>query len=135
VNNPELLDIATRCARDVGDSSRVMTGFCLFYRLLTEEARSGLDHSHAPVGGQQLSPLPRVSAAARESILQRIDAVGSGEFTREVIAELERENPHLLHMSDSFAEDQADYLGVMQGFALLYACLLAQAAMEHSVLH
>ena len=39
-NNPELLDVAARCARDVGDFARIMTGFCLFYRLLTAEARA-----------------------------------------------------------------------------------------------
>ena len=39
-NNPEILDMATRCARDVGEFTRVMTGFCMFYRLLTHEARA-----------------------------------------------------------------------------------------------
>jgi hypothetical protein len=39
-NNPEILDMATRCARDVGEFTRVMTGFCMFYRLLTYEARA-----------------------------------------------------------------------------------------------
>ena len=134
MNNPELLDMAARCARDLGDSPRVMTGFCLFYRLLTVEARAAVGTSPQATG-EQWGPLPRVSPGARESILRRIEAVGSSEFTREVIAELERENPQVLIMWHSFAEDQTDYVGVMQGFALLYACLLAEAALGRSALH
>jgi hypothetical protein len=38
-------------------------------------------------------------------------------------------------MAHNFAEDQADYGGVMQGFALLYASLLAEAVQERGVLH
>jgi hypothetical protein len=52
-----------------------------------------------------------------------------------VIADLERFNPELLQMSHNFAEEQADYGGVMQGFALLYACLCAEGAQERGVLH
>jgi hypothetical protein len=37
-NSPELLDMAARCARDVGDPVRIMRGFCMSYRLLTAEA-------------------------------------------------------------------------------------------------
>jgi hypothetical protein len=37
-NNPELLDMAARCARDVGNFARVMTGFCVFYRVLSAHA-------------------------------------------------------------------------------------------------
>jgi hypothetical protein len=121
-NNPELLDMAVRCARDVGEFARIMTGFCMFYRLLTSEARTA-------------SLLPRVSAATRTGIVRRIEALGSQGFTTEVIAELERNNPELLLMAHNFAEDQADYGGVMQGFALLYGSLLAEAAQERGVLH
>jgi hypothetical protein len=52
-----------------------------------------------------------------------------------VIADLERFNPELLQMAHNFAEEQADYGGVMQGFALLYACLCAEGAQERGVLH
>jgi hypothetical protein len=132
-NNPEWLDMAARCARDVGEFTRVMTGFCMFYRLLTAQARAALGAAGA--GSEQFSLLPRVSGATRDAIVKRIDAAGSHEFTRQAIAELERGNPELLLMSHNFAEDQADYGGVMQGFALLYASLLAEAAQERSVLH
>jgi hypothetical protein len=136
VNNPELLDMATRCARDVGDFGRIMTGFCMFYRLLSTEARTAaLRTPNDPVEGQQLPLLPRVSAATRAAIVRRIDAIGSQEFTREALSELERNNPELLLMAHNFAEDQADYAGVMQGFALLYSALVAEAAEERSVLH
>jgi hypothetical protein len=40
-NNPELLDMAARGARDVGNFARVMTWFCMFYRVLTSQARAG----------------------------------------------------------------------------------------------
>jgi hypothetical protein len=134
-NNPELLDMAARCARDVGNYPRVMTGFCIFYRLLTMQARAGLGASSSDPDKQQLSLLPRVSAATRAAIVRRIDEVGSQEFTREAVAELEHNNPELLIMSHNFAEDHPDYGGVMQGFALLYAALLAEATQERGVLH
>jgi hypothetical protein len=133
--NPELLDMAVRCARDVGDFARIMTGFCMFYRLLTAEARAARRTSPDLDDRQQLSLLPRVAPATRAAIVKRIDAMGSKAFTRESIAELEANNPELLVMAHNFAEDQADYGGVMQGFALLYASLLAEAVQERGVLH
>jgi hypothetical protein len=133
-NNPELLDMAARCARDVGNFARVMTWFCMFYRVLTSQARAGLRASPEQ-DKQQLSLLPRVSAATRAEIVRRIDVVGSQEFTRETVAELESNNPEVLLMAHNFAEDHKDYGGVIQGFALLYASLLAEAARERGVLH
>src|SRR5882757_10449032 len=124
-NNPELLDMAARCARDVGDSVRIMTGFCMFYRLLTAEARAALGASRDLGDRQDMSLLPRVSPGTRADIVKRIDAIGSKKFTRESIAALEDKNPELLLMAHNFSEDQADYGGVMQGFALLYASLSA----------
>jgi hypothetical protein len=38
-------------------------------------------------------------------------------------------------MAHNFATDHSDYGGVIQGFALLYASLLAEAAQEREVLH
>jgi hypothetical protein len=134
-NNPELLDMAVRCAHDVGEFPRIMTGFCMFYRLLTTEARGALGAASRGGDTQQLSLLPRVSAATRADMVRRIDALGSHEFTREALGGLEQNNPELLLMAHNFAEDQADYGGIMQGFALLYACLFAEAALERGVLH
>jgi hypothetical protein len=134
-NNPELLEIAARCARDVGDTDRVMTRFCMFYRLLTAEARAALSSLPAVDERLRLSLLPKVSEQTRTGIVKRIDALGSAQFTREALAELERDNPELLVMAHGFAEEQRDYLGVMQGFALLYACLSAEAAQHRSSLH
>jgi hypothetical protein len=138
-NNPEILDMATRCARDVGEFTRVMTGFCMFYRVLTYEARAAARAasamSHAPGDTPRLSLLPRVSAETRAHMVRRIDSLGSQGFTNEVIADLERFNPELLQTAHNFAEEQADYGGVMQGFALLYACLYAEGTQERGVLH
>lgn len=134
-DNPELLDMATRCARDVGDATRIMTGFCLFYRLLTAQARATAGVSQVGPAQRQLPVLPHVSAATRAAIVKQISALGSQEFTSKAMDELERNNPELLLMAHHFAESQTDYLGVMQGFALLFACLSAEAARELGVLH
>ena len=134
-SNPELLDMATRCARDVGNFTRMMTGFCMFYRLLTAEARAAISATVGAADRQPLPLLPRVSTGTRAAIVNRIDSIGSKEFTRETIAELERDNPGLLLMWHNFAEDQSDYVGVMQGFALLYASLSAESAQERTALH
>jgi len=133
-NNPELPDMAARRAPDVGNFARAMPGFCMFYRLLSAQARADLGASSDP-DKQRLSLLPRVSAATRAEVVRRIDAIGSQEFTREAIGELERANAELLFMAHNFAEDHPDYGGVMQGFALLYACLSAEATRERGVLH
>jgi hypothetical protein len=134
-NNPELLDMAARCARDVGNFDRIMSGFCMFYRLLTCEARAALRTSPDSSAAQQLTLLPRVSGATRSLIVGRIDALGSQQFTQAALTELEQNNPELLYMAHNFASDQYDYAGVMQGFALLFACLSAQATQERGVLH
>jgi len=135
VNNPEWLDMATRCARDVGESTRIMTGFCLFYRLLTAQVRATAGISHAGPAQREPAALPRVSAATRADIVSQISTLGSREFTSKAVDELERSNPELLIMAHHFAERQTDYLGVMQGFALLFRCLSAEAARERGILH
>jgi len=61
--------------------------------------------------------------------------LGSQEFTSRTVDKLERNNPELLLMAHYFAESQADYLAVVQGFALLFACLSAEADRERRVLH
>ena len=134
-NNPELLDMASRCARDVGNFDRTMTGFCFFYRLLTAEARVSLHSAAEGPGAVQFSLLPHVTTAIRAAIVGRIDALGSQEFTRVTLSEWERDNPELLLMAHNFAVDQLDYLGVMQGFALLFASLSAETAQEPGVRH
>jgi hypothetical protein len=116
-----------RRARAVGDFAAIMTGFSMFYRLLTIEARAAFDTSDGVSDRRQSDLLPRVSRLTRAVVVRRIDDIGSQEFTRQMLAELERNNPELLRVSQHYARDQADYGGVMEGFALLYACLLAQA--------
>ncbi len=134
-NNPELLDMARRCARDVGDFTRIMTGFCMFYRLLNLEAQAAIAALPGNAERYALTLLPRVSPQTRREIVGRIDAAGAEAFTRDAIVALERNNPELLIMGHQFAEDQPDYVGVMQGFALLYASLVAQAAQERGTVH
>lgn len=131
-NNPELLDMARKCARDLGSSARIMVGFCMFYRLLDAESRLARASWAQGDAATQLDLLPRVTAETRDDIVREIDRRGSETFTRRSIEELERTNPELLQMVHNFASRHPDYLGVMQGFALLYASLVAQSSVDRA---
>jgi hypothetical protein len=124
-HNPELLDIAAKCAADLGNSEKAMLGFSMFYRLLTP----------ASAGGDVSSPLPRVSEETRALLAAEIDEKGPEDFTMEAIAELEESNPELLQMAHNFASGLGNYLNGMQGFALLYKSLVIQSAAERAKLH
>jgi|SRR5712671_3581904 len=133
-NNPELLDMALKCATDVGNPGEIMVGFSMFYRLLiaqSPEAHGELAEAHESF---QLHPLPRVTPHTRALIVRQLDASGAEKFTRDAIEELERSNPELLQMADAFAARHQNYLGIMQGFALLYASLVTQSAADRSQL-
>jgi hypothetical protein len=120
-HNPELLDMASRCAADLG-AGDAMTGFAMFYRLLVAEAAAEL-------------ALPQVSRATRDAMVREIDEKGVEAFTFDSLAAMERSNPELLQMAHRFASRQRSYLGVMQGFALVYATLAAQAAADRAGMH
>lgn len=122
-NNPELFDMASKCAHSLADYTKMMTGFGMFYRLILAPAAPDPKLSF-------LSPLPRVSANTRDEIVRQIDDLGSEDFTMTVIAHMERNNPELLQMAHRFASNQADYLLVMQGFALFYKSLVDQTAAD-----
>jgi hypothetical protein len=121
-HNPELLDMAERCAADLGADGEPMLGLAMFYRLLVAEAAAE-------------PALPRVSAETRDAVVRDIDAKGADRFTRDAIDEMQRDNPELLQMAHGFAARQRSYLGMMQGFALLYAALATQAAADRSRMH
>jgi hypothetical protein len=126
-NNPELLDMARRCAADVGRPARIMCGFAMFYRLLAAQS---------PVPGRStVSLLPRVSPATRAHIARQITEEGPEAFTLRGVESLGQGNPELLQMAHHFASDQANYLGVMQGFALMFRSLTTQAAADRAHLH
>jgi hypothetical protein len=127
-HNPELLDMASRWAAELGALRPLMTGFGMFYRLLTAEAR-------APLHPGPLSPLPRVSHETRDLILARIDEVGGDVFAQEAIDALAATNPELMQMAHAFASHQRDYLRTMQGFALLHQALLIQSVSDRSNRH
>ena len=127
-HNPELLDMAARCAADLKDSGKAMVGFGVFYRLLVAQFP-------LPADAAGLTPLPRVGAVTRARLVAEIDEKGAAAFTREAIAELERSNPELLQMAHNFASGLGDYLHAMQGFALLYRSLLVQSTQERTRLH
>ena len=121
--NPELFDIAAKCASSLENYTKIMTGFGMFYRLILAPATP---NPGLPV----LSLLPRVSPDTRDEIVRQIDDLGSEDFTMTVIAHMERNNPELLQMAHRFASNRADYLLVMQGFALFYKALVDQTAAD-----
>ena len=121
-HNPELLDMAQRCAADLGAEQEPMVGLAMFYRLLVAETAAEL-------------ALPRVSRATRDAVVREIDDKGTEGFTFEALDEMERANPELLQMAHGFASRQRSYLGMMQGFALLYAALAAQSAADRAGMH
>ena len=121
-HNPELLDMAQRCAADLGAEQEPMVGLAMFYRLLVAEAAAEL-------------ALPRVSPATRDAIVREIEEKGAEGFTFEALDEMERANPELLQMAHGFASRQRSYLGMMQGFALIYASLSAQWAADRAGMH
>jgi hypothetical protein len=127
-NNPELLDMASKCASSLANSQRVMMGFGMFYRLILAPA--------APVNEKNmLHLLPRVTPGTRDLLVRQIDDAGTEAFTLSVVEDLERSNPELLQMAHNFASQQPEYLPVMQGFALLYKALTDQAAADMRHLH
>jgi hypothetical protein len=134
-NNPELLDMAEKCARDVGEPERIMVGFCMFYRLLTAQSEIGRAQSPQRQSDTDMSALPRVSADTRELVAREIDEKGTHAFTDEYIGQLERENPELLQMAHNFAARHAEYLRIMQGMALLWASLVAQLRADRTHMH
>lgn len=123
--NPELLDMAEKCARDTGESARVMVGFCMFYRLLTAQAATEYG----------LNTLPQVTIVAREGVVEEIDRLGAQAFTDASIRQLDHDNPELLQMAHAFASRHANYLQIMQGVALLWASLVAQLRRDRTHMH
>jgi hypothetical protein len=134
-HNPEWLYMAAKCAGDVGDPQRIMGGFCMFYRLLIAQAAPS--HSMAIESGipAELNPLPRVTVAARAAIVAKIDHSGTETFLNEALRDLDGGNPELLQMAHYFASAHDNYLGVMQGFALLYTALLIQSEADRLSVH
>jgi hypothetical protein len=125
--NPELLDMAMKCAADLENPTKAMVGFSMFYRLLIPQ--------FPPTGDMRSSFLPRVSAETRSLLVAEIDEKGSDSFTVDAISELERSNPELLQMAHNFAAGLGSYLPVMQGFALLYRSLVIQSKVQRHSLH
>jgi hypothetical protein len=130
-NNPELLDIARRCAQELGDSRRTMEGFCMFYRLLTLQALQ----EAASASNSSINMLPRVSAETRDQVARQIGEQTTETFTSNYIAELGRDNPELLQMAHRFATHHGRYLQIMQAIALWWACLVAQLRQDRAQMH
>lgn len=126
--NPEFLEMAGKCAADIGDEPRIMVGFGMFYQLLVSQSVDGTDD-------RVMHALPCVTAETRKALVREIDANGSEVFTFRAIEDLERNNPELMQMAHGFASRHGDYLPLMQGFALLYKSLAIQAAADRKYLH
>lgn len=127
-NNPELLDIASRCAASLGNAPRAMQAFGMFYRLIT--------HPWPPADAPcTLSPLPRVTPETRDRLVAAIDRDGSEAFVLGIIAQLERENPDLLRALYSLASQLPDPFKLTQGLALFYQAVAMEAAGSRAASH
>jgi hypothetical protein len=127
-HNPEILDMAVKCAADSGNPHKVLLGLSMFYRLLVVQLP-------ANAGTPTLITPPRVNAETRALLVAEIDEMGAEAFTSKAIAELQDSNPELLQMAHNFAAGLENYLHVMRGFALLYRSLLVQSQAERGTLH
>jgi len=127
-NNPELLDIASRCAASLGDAPRVMQAFGVFYRLMIDPWAP----AHHP---RALSPLPRVTPETRDRLVAEIDREGAERFVLGIVGELERQNPELLRALHALASQLPDPLGAAQGLALFYRAVTAEASGGRPFLH
>ena len=127
-HNPEFLDMAVKCATDIGDPHRMLTGFGMFYWLLVAQSPVS---THAPT----LNPLPRVTPEIRHELVRQIDEQGSEAFIMQAIEDLEQGNPELLQMAHSFASSSREFLDSIQGFALLYKSLISQSVSDRRHLH
>jgi hypothetical protein len=121
--NPELLDMAGRCARDVDDAKKAMVGFGAFYWSLTLEARSAVQHP-------ALAALPRVSSRSRDMLVSEINDKGPERFAADAIDHMEEHNPELLQMAHNFSSRHAAYPQIMQGFCLIYKALVIQSTAD-----
>jgi hypothetical protein len=134
-NNPEWLYMAAKCAGEVGDPQQIMGGFCMFYRLLIAQAAPNHPLTIEPGALAGLNPLPRVTVETRAAIVAAIDRGGTETFVNDALQQLEIGNPELLQMAHYFASAHENYLGIMQGFALLYTALLDQSAADRLSVH
>lgn len=125
-DNPEVLDMMSKCARDVGPAEHVMVGFAMFYRLLHAEA---LIHDRSRWGRL----LPRVAPETRALIVEEIDEHGPDRFTLMASDQMLADNPELMHMADLFASRHGSYLPIMQGFCLVYRSIALQSAQERQM--
>jgi hypothetical protein len=117
-HNPHYLEMALRCAKDLADPERILTGFAMFYRILAHGAHD------------QGAAVPRITPETRDIVGTLIGEFGEERFVLLATETLRDQNPYLLQMADSFSSRHEEYLAIMQGFALLYKCLAAQAAID-----
>jgi hypothetical protein len=129
-HNPELLDMAEKCSRDIGDAEHAMVGLCMFYRLLTAQWQA--EHGEPATG---VTALPCVSAHTRDLVTRQIDESGEQAFVADYLGRLERDNPELLQMAHGFASRQPEYLRILEGIALLWAALITQLYFDRTYMH
>ena len=101
-HNPELLDMAAKCAAELENPAKVMVGFGVFYRLL-------IGPLPVVAGARVLTPLPRVSVETRAQLVAEIDDKGSETFTTEAIAELENGTVARTLLGDEVVDHYLNY--------------------------
>ena len=123
--NPEVLDMAEKCAASFGSRAKaILLELLIFYRLLRAE------HQAMDPRLRLLAPFPRVSRQTRDRLLEQIDSTGEQAFTSTAVEDFEKFNPELLLMAHNSATRCGEYLPMIQGFALIYRALSEQAAAD-----
>ena len=77
-HNPEILDMAVKCAAGSGSPRKVLLGFSMFYRLLALQLPAD---ARTPA----LFAPPRVSAETRGLLVAEIDEMGAEAFSAKAI--------------------------------------------------
>jgi len=73
-----------------------------------------------------MSVLPRVSPFTRELMSREFDDLGPAACVSEIVQDLQRNNPELLHMASQWVNDLHDPDRVMTAFSMFYRLLTAE---------
>ena len=73
-----------------------------------------------------MSILPRVSPSTRELASREFDDIGPAASVSQIVEELQRNNPELLHMASQWVNDLDDRDPVMTAFSMFYRLLTAE---------
>lgn len=73
-----------------------------------------------------MSVLPRVSPSTRELTSREFDDIGPAASVSQIVEDLQRNNPELLHMASQWVNDLDDRERVMTAFSMFYRLLTVE---------